>query len=176
MIELFKRLFATQKIPYTNEFLERTIRESPFEPSLMSVSNILAKYNIAHPCVEFSNKEDLTEMYCPCFIVYGAEFALVERIENNVVALYTQKDGQSQIPRNEFMQKWNGIAMLVEADDYSGELYYEYRRQERKKHKLKSAVLLCGLLVLGGIAAAANPFAGSAQRMVDSYCEMLSRL
>ncbi len=160
MIQLLTRLFETQNIQYTRKGLERTIRETPYNPSLISVSHILSKYNISHPCVEFMNKEDITEDECPCFIVFENGFAIVESITNESVTLYVQQKGLIEISRDVFLKKWNGVAMLVKPDKQSGEMYYDYRHKAQQKFRLKSAALVSALVVMSLIAAIFNPLAG----------------
>ena len=152
---LLKRL----AVPVTYTTLKNDLESHPHFPSLLSISDTCAKYNIGAYAVEVS-AEDIDELLPP-FIAYydtgkyGSDFVLIDRIEQEVIKYHHKETGMMSVTRQVFASHFKGVALILETNEKSGEPKFEHAKkleQRKQKRKVLAATALTSLVTCAFLA------------------------
>lgn len=125
-IKTFKFLLNSSNVKFANRTLTESLVGHPDFPSLMSLSDILTDFNVKNIAVQIP-KEKIYEIPLPSVVyleIEGGIFAVVNKISNRIVEWFHAGEGLKQEAESVFFDKWTGVALLVEADEKSGDLGY----------------------------------------------------
>lgn len=149
-------LLQRLRIRVTALTVRETLPQHPDYPSLLSLSNMLDEWQVDNTALRLGNVEQLRELPTP-FIAHltrqNGWFVVVEQVEKGQITWYNPTDGQHTASLDDFGKQWNGVVLLAEATDKSGEI--EFTKQ-RKRERLQTA--RTGLLITGAIALLALGF------------------
>ena len=142
------------KLPVTATSLKRTLEENPFYPSLYSLSNTFDRFQIPHTAFTI-DKENFEKLPPPPFIAWlknqstGKDFVLVTSIQNGSVSYISDNKKDKTVSRKEFLNDFENIILLAEADEDSGEKdYAENRKKEITKRNRNKYLAGAGALLL----------------------------
>ncbi|WP_228780223.1 cysteine peptidase family C39 domain-containing protein [Aquiflexum lacus] len=127
--------------------ISKTFLDSHPEPeSLLSISDTLAKYKIESLAVQIT-EEKLDQIPLPCIVQLQGDkypyFSCISGITTEFVE-HTDVEGKNKIlSKNEFVNKWTGITLLLEKSENALEPGYSTRRKEN--------LIFRSLLILFGI-------------------------
>ena len=136
---------------YTSMWLQRSLRQKPFYPSMLSIYDVLCEYGIRTEAYKCELKK-LENVSCP-FIVQVANghngsdkrFALVLNATNGFVTWtnpYNDNKRES-IPMNSFSPMFTGYAMFFEAGKDAGEKdYWQHLREEIAEYVTTAGMVL----------------------------------
>lgn len=139
---------------------QRDIEENPYYPSLLSLSDTFSKYNISNNAfeVDYENFDQLE----PPFVAFtklpavGRDFVLVLDMKADSIS-YLHKNRKVQtLGKREFLQGYQNIVWVAEADEQSGETGYAEKRNAERKQKTKKIAWYAALLALVMMTLAAN--------------------
>lgn len=119
-------------VKVTKTSVKNLLQNHPDYPSLLSISDALKKWNLENGSIQIE-KEDLLEMSTP-FISYlkggGGRFIVVKNISETQVTYFNGLSDSNESV-NSFVSRWNGIILLAEPTEESGEIdYLPHRRKE----------------------------------------------
>lgn len=157
------RLLQLLHVKVTATSINDELQNHPDYPSLLSLSDALAKWNVANVAVRVDkgdeddkvDKVDRVDRGClPVpFIAYnktdGGSFFVVESCTKDHVRYVSENTGTVTVVKEKFLQEWSGIALLAEANEQSGEKDYI---QKRKAEIIKYARLPLILAILFSLA------------------------
>ncbi len=122
-------------IPITRRTI-LSLRNTLYYPSLFALSNYLEELNISTYSTKI-NAQDLDEIRYPAIAHLtknNGHFVVLQKFEGNQVHYFDSEIGEVRESITEFEIKWNGVVLLVEANEKSGEDGYE----EKKKREIFS--------------------------------------
>lgn len=119
-----KCLLKLLNVKYTSKYIEDSILSHPDHPSLLSISDTLENYQIETLAVNI-NADKLSEMPMPSIVqvkVNGQSlFFVLQKVLNNKVFYYDDKNKLIESPKEEFLKLWTGICLLVETTNNTKE-------------------------------------------------------
>ncbi|MEE1963463.1 vitamin K epoxide reductase family protein [Allomuricauda taeanensis] len=127
-------LLTKLKIDHTTNFVEDSTISHPDYPSLLAVSDTLAKYRIENLPVKVDGPK-LQELPLPCIVQlsdHGGMFHVLTHHSTHQSTYLDDKGKKVTVPYEEFMSRWTGICLLAEATSDSGEPGIAEKLAERK--------------------------------------------
>ena len=112
-------------IPVTATSLKKQLNESPWFPSLYSLSSTFERFHIPHQAfkLEAENLDKLT----PPFIAYlknqttGKDFVLLTSVSDTEVHLLAENKKPKKVAKEDFLKNWEHIVLQAARDEKSGE-------------------------------------------------------
>ena len=129
-----KNLLTGLGVKFTDQFLEGTILSHSDYPSLLCISDALAKYKIDTMAVRVDFQK-LKELPLPCIVQfsdYGGFFYTIEKVSDGQVKYLDEKGKPISIPIDDFQKRWKGICLLAETTESSGEPDIEKRISQKR--------------------------------------------
>ena len=129
-----RNLLASLGVNHTKQHLEDNILSHPDHPSLLAVSDTLLKYRIENLPVKVDGQK-LQELPLPCIVQFsdkGGMFHVLTRYSEKESIYLNDKGKQVVVPTKEFLTRWTGVCLLVEATEDSGEPGIAEKLAERK--------------------------------------------
>jgi uncharacterized membrane protein len=147
-------LYATGKllrllnIKVTATTLRKTLLSHPHYLSLLSITESLQDWKVDTYALKI-NAEELDEITCPfiAFLASGRKFITVTEVSAQYVHYFDGKNSKQKYLRADFMQAWDGIVLLAEPSEESGELGYKAILRKELVHNLKIPALLVVFLL-----------------------------
>lgn len=121
-----ERLLKSKSInvKYTKNYLKDTILSHPDYPSLLSISDTLKDYNIKTLAAKIDFNK-LKGMPMPCIVQIEANnqflFYVLEHITDSEVSYFYKKREPTKMSKNDFLDIWTGITLLIEKTERSEE-------------------------------------------------------
>jgi thiol-disulfide isomerase/thioredoxin len=124
----------------TSSTVDETLQNHPDWPSLLCISDSLTRWNIANAAGKIDPSE-IDQLPTP-FLAYAGHvenpLEIVTDISENEVRLYSTKQNKELTESKEsFLKRWNGIYLIAEKNEQSGEKDFEIIR---RKSFIKSLV------------------------------------
>lgn len=146
--EFFKTLFNILNIRYTTAYLSELVANTPYNDSLYGISAILSEYNISNHCVKFTDKHDLSNLDTPCIVIYFGNFSIITEVTTDQITLSVNNQ-YINVPYPDFINAWNGIALLVTHSDNSKEPNYARNQITTRQNSVKRiGIALCILFMV----------------------------
>ena len=150
---IFIQILKALSVKYTKHFAVKYYEQHPNKDNLYGLSEMLNFYNIENVAVEF--KKDLTalqEMETPFVAFFDHEFVLVSATENGSTD-FIWHEKKISLPYEKFLDKWSGVALLLEASESSIEPNYAVNRKSFWLNSISITLLVClgVFLLLGGL-------------------------
>jgi uncharacterized membrane protein len=147
------RLLRKLEVPVTRTTVIETIEKQPYPSSLYAISRSLDQWNVPNAALE-TDAERLDDLPLP-FIIFlktgKGVFHLVTDIGQQTICYVTGSGTERTVMRETFLEDWEGVVLVAEANQSSGEKNYPARkRQEWLEHfRIPSVIGLCfGLMAL----------------------------
>lgn len=131
--------------------IAQSLQDHPDYPSLLAISDCLNDWHIKNqtyniPRVEY-DRDDLLFPFLAHLEEEGGRFILILNIADDKVYYSDENNQHAIISEDEFLNRWDGIALHAEKTEESGEKDY---KQNQFKYFLQNLVLPLGLLVILG--------------------------
>ncbi|QPH41240.1 cysteine peptidase family C39 domain-containing protein [Pedobacter endophyticus] len=142
-------LIKTLKVKVNNATISQALQDHPDYPSMLSIVDCLNDWSIATEVYNIKRAEyDRDDLLFP-FIAHvkeeGGRFILIHNIDNNGVKFSDEKRKNAITTEEEFLNRWDGIALRAEKTEKSGEKDYN---QNRLKYFFQRLVLPLGLALV----------------------------
>jgi len=119
-------------VKYTDYYANKLFNEHPHKYNLYGISSMLSEYNISTTGIKVSDKRsNLDKLEVPFIAHIGHDFIVVFKITKNNV-YYQWEDKIIKINKDNFINTWSGITLLIEKNKDSIEPNYT----EHKKYFL----------------------------------------
>jgi uncharacterized membrane protein len=142
-------------VKLTKTTLQKELEEHPDFPSLLSISDVFSSYGLSNTTIKIL-PSDFEKLPVP-FITkqesknHTAYFAVVKNIDDKVEFYDPQKKRWTKVGKEDFIDQFSGIALLVDAEGDAGEVDYKDLKKEENKSLLTKylSVFLLPLLFIG---------------------------
>lgn len=137
----------------TEDTVEETLKYHPDYPSLLATSDALKEWDIENVSIKIK-PEQLSELPTP-FLTHlytdGGIFALVKSIKADTIEWIHTKQGVKKEKIQDFLGKWDGVVLIAEANENSGEKNYKENKRKEFIENLRIPILWIGtsLLIIG---------------------------
>lgn len=133
LVEATAYLIASLGVKVTRSAIADRLNQHIDYPSLNSISDTLSFFKLDNYAIEIPASE-LPIVPTPCLAalnILGGTFAVINDIKDGFVKWWHNEKGNQQESIDSFLEKWQGILLLAQATEKSGETHYlENRRKE----------------------------------------------
>lgn len=114
-------LLKELKIRYTKKFLEDSILSHPEHTSLLAITDTLKKYRIDHIALKIDATK-LESVPLPCLIQHTSQtFQVLRTYSSENISCTDEKGKEIQYTREEFLDIWTGVCLIVQTNEDSSE-------------------------------------------------------
>ena len=149
----------------TQHTIQETLLSHPDFPNLLSLSEVLNRWNIDNTALQLNTDEQLRELPLP-FIAHlnhkGGWYVTVTALQRDTITYTDSEQGRVRMPLADFEKQWSGIVLLAECspadtNGQTGEPDYATKRKQEQLSNLRGPVVLIGilltfLLIIGSVA------------------------
>lgn len=134
-------------VPHTNFYSDAQFRDMTFK-SLFGLSHLLTGYGVQNKALKFNDKSEITKLSPPFLAQTKAGiFVIVTSIKDNIVT-YDSLGEKLTIDLDDFIDAWNGIALLAFPDTNSSEPdYHSHKLTEIISNASKYALAIAAVVV-----------------------------
>jgi uncharacterized membrane protein len=146
-----KALLKLAKVNVTETTLKSKLLQHTDFPTLVSLSDVLTDLKVDNLATRI-NPYQLSEIPLPAIAHFedGTGYGTIQKIENNQVECLHDKMGIRSESIAEFSQRWQGITLLIQSNEKSGEENYSKSRRFEVIEKLRKLFIIGGLIVILG--------------------------
>jgi uncharacterized membrane protein len=141
-------LLKILKVKVTRASIKKVLEQHPHYPSLLSVTDLLNHYRVENITVKL-NLDRIKLLRQPFLALlkwkdaYTEYYCLIKSVFETGVLLLNSNTGRSEkYTWDEFEKLFQGIVLIAERDDLSGEKNYEIERRKELKNVLTTNLLL----------------------------------
>ena len=155
MTYIFPNIYLSELgIRHTRWYANRVYDESPDNNSMFGIANMLDKYAIPCECVRVPSNE-IKNLSTPFITLFNGRFS-VASVHDGMVSLVSVGHTERTISVDDFLAKWDGVALIAEPD--SGSVEPDYRRHLRRVRidsfrRWVCALSLAAVAAIGGASA-----------------------
>ena len=144
---IFTVFLDNAKLKYTG-FSYKYYEEHPYKYSMLGLSMMLNDYGIADKGVRTQTKDEAVKELVPPYIAHiNHDFVNVYgKTDEKIFYIWRGVDIKSTY--NEFVKVWDGIALIAEPDETSGEPNYGENKRKDLWHTGVQIVLGCSVMML----------------------------
>lgn len=134
------------KVRVTESTLKQQLQEHPYYPSLYSLGIVLDRLHVATTALKL-DKENFDKLQPP-FIAYisgqntGKDFVLVTAVSQSEVEFIAENKKPKKVSKEIFLNHWQKIVFLAEANEKSGETDFNLRRRKEILARNKTSALI----------------------------------
>ncbi|WP_035562381.1 vitamin K epoxide reductase family protein [Hymenobacter sp. IS2118] len=163
-------LLRLSQVRVTRATLQEKLWQHPDFPTLTALSDTLDEFRVENMAAHLT-ADQLPEIPLPALAYLSSEggfFAPVRATAANTVEWWHNKWGWQKDSTAQFSQKWNGVMLLIEPTERSGEAGYAQSRKKQLVKSLRIPFVVLSLLVCLGVWAGVSqlPVAGAPQYYV----------
>tara|TARA_R110002073_G_scaffold72537_1_gene177065 strand:+ start:24143 stop:25732 length:1590 start_codon:yes stop_codon:yes gene_type:complete len=140
-----KQLLKLLKVRHTNTYLEDNILSHQDYPSLLSISDVLTKYNIENVAVKIA-KDNFDELPTPCIVQVSKDgsglFYTLNKITLTTVSYFDDKNKLLESTKQEFLKIWTGVCLLAETNVNSKEIDIDKKLASKNFFKSLTGVII----------------------------------
>ncbi|WP_242617393.1 cysteine peptidase family C39 domain-containing protein [Cecembia calidifontis] len=130
---ILKKVLLLLDVPFTKEYLKDQVASHPEQESLLTISDTLNHYKVDSLGLNITT-DKLDQITLPCIVQLQGDsypyFSCISGISVESVE-YTDLEGKNEnLSKNEFVNKWTGITLLLEKSENASEPGYSTRRKE----------------------------------------------
>ncbi|PWK16678.1 peptidase C39-like protein [Arcicella aurantiaca] len=142
-------LLKIAKVKVTETTLKNKLLQHSEFPTLVSLSDVLTDLKVDNMATRI-NPYQLSEIPLPAIAHFenGSGYIIISKIENNTVEWLHDKMGIRSESIAEFSQKWQGITLLTQPNEKSGEENYSRNRKFEIIDNLRNPFIISGLLLI----------------------------
>ena len=130
--EALRYIVQLAKVKITTTSLKKALLEHPDFPSLSALNDVLTHFKVSNLAARIG-PEQLATIPLPAvahLTPNGGFFAPVRSVNGTIEWLDTAR-GWQQETLNDFVQKWDGVMLLIAPDQHSGEADYAVQRRKQ---------------------------------------------
>ncbi|HBH47733.1 MAG TPA: hypothetical protein DDX98_03800 [Bacteroidales bacterium] len=151
VLEVVKTAMRHNKVPVTYDTIIERLKSHPQYPSLKSVCDAFKEWKVEH----YPMRLDLEELKeaDTSFIAHlngdGEKLAFVPALNGaSMVEYFDGYKKPTKTGEKDFLKNYSGIAVLIDADNRSGEERYTEKRQTEILHKGLPFLIVLGVIIL----------------------------
>lgn len=144
-------LLKVAKVNVTETTLKSKLLQHSDFPTLISLSDVLTDLKVDNMATRI-NPYQLSEIPLPAIAHFedGSGYGTIHKIEDNQVEWLHEKMGIRRESIAEFSHKWQGITLLTQPNEKSGEENYSKNRKFEIIQNLRNPFIISGLVLILG--------------------------
>jgi uncharacterized membrane protein len=146
-----EQLLKLTKVKVTSITLKNKLLQHPDFPTLVSLSDVLTDVKVDNMATRI-NPYQLSEIPLPAIAHFedGSGYATIHKIADNQVEWLHDKMGIRRESIADFSQKWQGITLLAQPNENSGEDNFTKNRRFEIIENLRNPFIMSGLILILG--------------------------
>ena len=137
VIQLLQQL----KVNVTDGSVNEAILSHPDYPSLLCISDCLKQWKVENAAIRVE-KNSIDETPLPFIAFMGREFKAVTQITATEVCFLNDDNKLQKENKQSFLDAWNGVALLAEAQEGAGENEYAVKKRKENLQSLSIPALI----------------------------------
>ena len=146
-------LLQTCGVRITRPVLRQALWQHPDFPSMAGLSGVLEEFRVPNLAARLT-PERLEEVPLPALAYLPAEgglYAPVRRISAHTVEWLHTRTGWQTDSRADFLRRWDGVMLLIEPNEQSGDVAFEQNRKREFVNSLRAPFIAVSLLACLGL-------------------------
>lgn len=151
--EILRYVIGLLKIKITNRSLKDSFLSHAEVSAMSGLSDILNEFYVPNLAVDITPAQ-LSEIPLPAigyFDIGEGIFVVITKVEGDSIEWYHNVLGVKKEHIQDFLQKWQGFALLIQPDEKSGETNFNENKKKELSEKLRIPFVIIGLLVFCSI-------------------------
>lgn len=153
------------KVKVNNATVNESLQNHPDWPSLLCISDCLNKWSIPNAAGKIDVSK-IDELPTP-FIAYtndrGNSLCIVSEVsDKKMQSFHKNYNKVTTEPKEEFLKKWNGVYLIAEPNEHSGEPNYEANKRKKIINSFIPATAFVAITIVSFILLNRMPGTGSA--------------
>ena len=146
-----EQLLKLTKVKVTSTTLKNKLLQHPDFPTLVSLSDVLTDVKVDNMATRI-NPYQLAEIPLPAIVHLedGTGYVTINKVADNQVEWLHDKMGVRRENIAEFSQKWQGITLLAQPNENSGEANFTKKRRFEIIENLRNPFIISGLFLILG--------------------------
>lgn len=162
---ILNALLSKLKINVTKPTAISCLQEHPQYPSMLALSDCLTGWEVSNQAYMIDkadyDPEDLLFPFVAHLRENGGRFLLIHNINHGKVKYTDEYHTQANINEDEFLNKWSGMALHAQKNEYSGEREYRLNRIGYFLQSLLIPFALILTIAIFGLTVATHSFSWS---------------
>lgn len=149
LLRVTAQLLESLRVKVSNTTLKETLLSHPDYPSLLSISDSLKRWQVDSMALKVT-PDKLEELPAP-FVAFvkGQRFLTIKGVKDSKVTWINFKNEEQTESKEDFLKRWEGIALLTQAGKKSGETNYKKITQKERWKALSLPIAGLIFLLLG---------------------------
>ncbi|GAB2827992.1 vitamin K epoxide reductase family protein [Ferruginibacter profundus] len=138
------------KVSVNNTTVNETLQNHPDWPSLLCITDSLNKWNVPNAAgkVELGRIDELPVPFMAYTNDRENPLAIVTDVTDSVISLYQKKyKKRGEMPKDDFFKIWNGVYVIAEPDEHSGEQNFKQQKIKSISNLLAPVSAIIGLAI-----------------------------
>jgi len=164
----------TLNVKVTDTTVDETLQNHPDWPSLLCVSDSLNSWNVPNAAgiIEVSEIDQLPTPFMAYTGHIETPLEVVTEVSTEKVKLYSTKRNKELLENREtFLKRWNGIYLIAEKNEQSGEKDFEANKRESFIKSLIPISLFTLLVIIFSLFLQQNLESGNVTNLVAVYLQ-----
>ena len=118
--EVLKIFLKELKIKHTDVTIN-TLKQNPYFPDLISVSQTLSKLSIENVAIKVDYNQ-LIEISTPCIVHLhdnGGMYLVVKSVNENSITFIAEDNKEEAQTKEEFIKSWSGYTLIINTENYN---------------------------------------------------------
>lgn len=134
------------KVKFTKIYVNKLYDINPYRNSFWGLSNMLSEYQVQNRGIKMNEKNELSSLTVPFIANIEGESVLIERIKDEEVN-YIRKGQEEKMLLEDFRNRWDGTALLIEKTEKSIEPNYKENYKKQLFNILRKNALAACIIV-----------------------------
>ena len=171
-----EQLLKLTKVKVTSTTLKNKLLQHPDFPTLVSLSDVLTDVKVDNMATRI-NPYQLAEIPLPAIAHFedGTGYITINKIADNQVEWLHDKMGIRRESIADFSQKWQGITLLAQPNENSGEANFTKKRKLEIIENSRNPFIISGLLLILGYSVWNNFMGLSIENPNSFYAFMITK-
>ena len=171
-----EQLLKLTKVKVTSTTLKNKLLQHPDFPTLVSLSDVLTDVKVDNMATRI-NPYQLAEIPLPAIVHLedGTGYVTINKVADNQVEWLHDKMGVRRENIAEFSQKWQGITLLAQPNENSGEANFTKKRRFEIIENLRNPFIISGLFLILGYSIWNNFMGLSIENPNSFYAFMIAK-
>jgi uncharacterized membrane protein len=169
-------LLKIAKVKVTETTLKSKLLQHSDFPTLISLSDVLTDLKVDNMATQI-NPYQLSEIPLPAIAHFedGFGYGTINKIEDNHVEWLHEKMGIRRESIAEFSQRWQGITLLTQPNEKSGEENYSKNRKFEIIENFRNPFIISGLMLIVGCLIWNNFYTISIENLNNFYAFFIAK-
>jgi|TARA_B110000902_G_scaffold27753_1_gene30092 uncharacterized membrane protein len=146
--EVLKIFLKELKIKHTDVTIN-TLKQNPYFPDLISVSQTLSKLSIENVAIKVDYNQ-LIEISTPCIVHLhdnGGMYLVVKSVNENSITFIAEDNKEEAQTKEEFIKSWSGYTLIINTENYNNsEKGYSVNYFKQSIQKLRIPIIIIAVV------------------------------